>query len=88
MDTQYDREEYRSHMGWGHGCVDEVVMLALEAGVRQLFLFHHDPDHDDQKISSMVDQARELVARHNGGLLVDAAREGLTVELPALDPVA
>jgi phosphoribosyl 1,2-cyclic phosphodiesterase len=88
MDTQYDREEYRTHMGWGHGCVDEVVMLALEAEVRQLFLFHHDPDHDDQKISSMVDEARELVARHNGSLQVEAAREGLAVELPALDPVA
>jgi ribonuclease BN (tRNA processing enzyme) len=82
MDTQYDREEYKEHLGWGHGCVDEVVMLALQAQVQQLFLFHHDPDHDDAKISQMVQEARELVASQKGALKVDAAREGLTVELP------
>jgi phosphoribosyl 1,2-cyclic phosphodiesterase len=81
MDAQYDREEYRQHVGWGHGCVDDVVALALEAGVTRLFLFHHDPDHDDAKISQMVGRARELVAAHHGTLEVEAAREGVTVEL-------
>jgi phosphoribosyl 1,2-cyclic phosphodiesterase len=83
MDTQYDREEYKDHIGWGHGCVDEVVHLAMQAQVNQLYLFHHDPDHDDAKITQMVEQARRLVAARNGSLKVDAAREGLTIELAA-----
>ena len=81
MDAQYDPEEYRQHMGWGHGCVDEVVALALEAEVKRLFLFHHDPDHDDAKITQMVARARELVASRQGTLQVEAAREGVVVEL-------
>ena len=84
MDAQYDREEYRRHVGWGHGCVDEVVALALEAEVKHLFLFHHDPDHDDARISQMTAHARQLVTRQKGALKVEAAREGLGLELVGL----
>jgi len=81
MDAQYDAEEYRQHQGWGHGCVDAAVALALSAGVHSLFLFHHDPDHDDAKVDRMVAHARQLVADANGALEVCAAREGEEVKL-------
>src|SRR6266436_20990 len=84
IDAQYDREEYQLHIGWGHGCVDDVVALALEAEVKRLFLFHHDPLHDDAKINQMVAHARKLVTARKGTLEVDAAREGSTVELAAV----
>jgi len=82
MDAQYDVEEYNEHVGWGHGCLDAVVALALEARVGMLYLFHHDPDHDDDKVSQMLAHARKLVATQKGKLEVEAAREGATVELP------
>lgn len=81
MDAQYTAEEYQEHLGWGHGCVDDVVALALKAQARRLFLFHHDPDHDDAQIHRMVEAARKMVADQCGTLEVEAAREGLTVEL-------
>ena len=83
MDTQYDANEYKRHTGWGHGCLDDVVSLALEAEVKTLFLFHHDPSHDDAKISQMLAHARKLVAARKAKLHVEAAREGAMVELPA-----
>ena len=76
VDAQYDESEYETRAGWGHGCVDDVVALALIAKVKQLFLFHHDPDHDDKQISRMVAWARKLVASQGESLLVEAAREG------------
>lgn len=81
MDTQYDREEYQSHKGWGHGCLDDVVEMALKSEVKQLFLFHHDPDHEDAKIKSMVAEGRRLVAAQKGTLQIEAAREGAIVEV-------
>jgi phosphoribosyl 1,2-cyclic phosphodiesterase len=83
MDTQFDTQEYQQHTGWGHGCLDDVVALALEAEVKKLFLFHHDPNHDDAKISHMLAHARKLVTARKGKLQVEAAREGVTVKLPA-----
>jgi phosphoribosyl 1,2-cyclic phosphodiesterase len=81
MDSQYDAQEYQQHIGWGHGCLDDVVALALEAQAKRLYLFHHDPNHDDAKISEMVAHARSLAAKDGSSLLVEAAREGLTVDL-------
>jgi phosphoribosyl 1,2-cyclic phosphodiesterase len=83
MDTQFDAQEYQQHTGWGHGCLDAVVALALQARVKTLFLFHHDPNHDDRKIASMLAHARRLVAGHKSALRVEAAREGMSVVLPA-----
>lgn len=81
LDSQYDRAEYQTHAGWGHGCVDDSVQLALQAGVKKLVLFHHDPDHDDRKIDAFVRHARQLVVRANGKLKVEAAREGRVITL-------
>ena len=80
-DAQYERAEYSAHVGWGHGCADDVVRLAMSANVKQLFLFHHDPAHDDQRISAMVGRARAIVRDEGGSLLVEAAREGCEVAL-------
>ncbi|HOX55283.1 MAG TPA: MBL fold metallo-hydrolase [Candidatus Paceibacterota bacterium] len=82
MDTQYDAREYQLHTGWGHGCLDDVVSLALLAEVKMLCLFHHDPNHDDAKIARMLAHARKLVATRKGKLRIEAAREGVTVDLP------
>jgi phosphoribosyl 1,2-cyclic phosphodiesterase len=75
LDSQYDRAEYSSHFGWGHGCLDDSVALALRAGVEQLVLFHHDPNHDDAKIDAMVKEARRQIAAAGAALRVRAARE-------------
>lgn len=82
LDSQYDSAEYKKHIGWGHGCVDDSVALAVEAGVKRLCLFHHDPDHDDKKIDGLVRHARRLVAGRRAKLKVEAAREMQTIELP------
>ncbi len=81
LDSQYDTEEYQRHMGWGHGCVDDTVNLAMSANVRQLWLFHHDPNHEDSKIDAFVNRARQMVLAKKSRLRVEAAREGLVITL-------
>lgn len=83
IDAQYDRAEYNRHVGWGHGCVDDVVKLAVAANVKQLFLFHHDPGHDDEYVSKMLNHAREVAKEAGSTLLIEAAREGAEVFLGA-----
>jgi phosphoribosyl 1,2-cyclic phosphodiesterase/CheY-like chemotaxis protein len=82
LDAQYDREEYEQRIGWGHACIDDVAEMAVRAAAKRLFLFHHDPTHDDERISRMLAHAREVAAQQNGGdTIVEAAREGLEVML-------
>ena len=87
MDSQYDAQEYPEHVGWGHSCVDDTVDVAMKAGVRHLFLFHHDPDHDDAHISKMLAGARQQAAAAGSSIVIDAAREGLELQLEPKKPV-
>jgi phosphoribosyl 1,2-cyclic phosphodiesterase len=80
-DTQYDRVEYPARLGWGHTCADDAVELAIRAGVKHLFLFHHDPDHHDEKMVSMISEAEQRVAAAGAHLIVSAAREGAEIVL-------
>jgi phosphoribosyl 1,2-cyclic phosphodiesterase len=83
MDTQYTDEEYAEKVGWGHGSLSSVVSLAVDADVRKLFLFHHDPNHDDRMIDEMVERARMLALESGKSIEVEAAREGAEVWLGA-----
>ena len=81
LDTQYTAEEYAGRVGWGHGCLPDSVELAIDAGVRRLFLFHHDPTHDDQRLDHMVEVARATAA--GSPLVIDAASEYESISLTA-----
>ena len=51
-DAQYSRDELRhGKQGWGHSAWENVVQLALEAQVKQLYLFHHDPAATDEHLN-------------------------------------
>ena len=79
-DAQYTEEEFSAKATWGHSTVSYAVHVAAEAGARQLVLFHHDPQHDDDFVDGLLAQAR---AAGDAGRLdgVVAAREGWTIEL-------
>jgi phosphoribosyl 1,2-cyclic phosphodiesterase len=81
LDAQYTDAEYETHVGWGHGSVSSAVSLALDAEVRRLLLFHHDPSHDDSMVDAMVDDARRLISESGKDLEVGGAREGEEVVL-------
>lgn len=83
MDSQYTAEEYQTHIGWGHGCLDEVVRMAIDNDVKRLYTFHHDPSHDDRFISSMLMHARQIAEHARSSMVIEAAREGQEVTLRA-----
>jgi phosphoribosyl 1,2-cyclic phosphodiesterase/CheY-like chemotaxis protein len=85
LDSQYTDEEYKAHVGWGHSSMSSTVLLALDANVKRVLFFHHDPSHDDDMIDRMVEQARELVRKSGNAMVVEGAREGaeIVMELAA-----
>jgi phosphoribosyl 1,2-cyclic phosphodiesterase/ActR/RegA family two-component response regulator len=83
LDAQYTDEEYKEHIGWGHSSLSSVVELALDANVKRLLLFHHDPSHDDNMIDRMLEQAQSLVAKSGKAMVIEGAREGVEILLEA-----
>lgn len=75
IDTTYTDEELPEHVGWGHSSWQQAVRLANEAGVGKLFLFHHDPEHDDDE----MDRIAASAAKARPGTVV--AREGFSINI-------
>lgn len=75
VDSQFTREEYTVHKGWGHSTWNDAVSVARDSNVEQLLLFHHDPDHDDAMVHRIEKEAQQQLAG------VCAAREGWVAEL-------
>src|SRR5207245_6238314 len=80
-DAMYTPEELAEHRGWGHSTFEEAVVLAGDAGVKRLVLFHHEPEHGDEAIDALVAAARRQALTQGLPAEVGAAREGMTVTL-------
>ncbi len=80
-EAQYTDDEYPAKIGWGHSSVSATVETALQANVRLLALFHHDPMHSDEVIFAMVEAAKRLIVTRGSSLECFAAREGQTIEV-------
>ena len=83
LDSQYTAAEYKQHVGWGHGCVDDSVALAIAANVKKLYLFHHDPDRNDEQLDALLKHARSLATAKKSKLQIEAAREGTSIRMAA-----
>lgn len=77
-DSQYTPDEFTLKAHWGHCTVDYAVHVALEAGVKTLALFHHDPSHDDDAVDEILAGARRQAGDR---LEVIAAAERTTIDL-------
>jgi len=75
-DTTYRDHEYPSKVDWGHSCVSQVADLAARAEVKQLHLFHHDPDQTDADIDLKLDETRKELARLGSNVVCEAPAEG------------
>lgn len=74
-DSTYTEEEFPAKVGWGHSTWEEAVSLCKAANVKQLSIFHHDPEHDDE---FMDEVARVALEKWSGATV---AKEGMIVEL-------
>ncbi len=79
-DAQYDDAEFERKSDWGHSTIAYAVHVAATAGVKALALFHHDPMHDDARLSAL--EALALTLPGAGDVdAIFSAYEGLTISL-------
>lgn len=83
-DAQYTDEHYLGlapglsvTQGFGHSTISMACQAAINAGARQLALFHHAPEYNDDRLDAIDASARECFP----GAFV--AREGQEIRFPA-----
>ncbi len=63
-DGQYTAEQYKQRVGWGHSSWQEVVELVKDLNIRELYLMHHDPDNDDEKLDEIEKQLQSEYSKY------------------------
>ncbi len=78
-DAQYLDGEYhsktQSKQGWGHSTVEMAAEVAAKAQVKQLVLYHHEPQHDDPAMKRIDRLGKKLFANSR------IAYQGLALQL-------
>jgi ribonuclease BN (tRNA processing enzyme) len=84
FDAQYTfQESLIDKISWGHSSASIAIDIAAKYNVKKLILFHHDPNYDDEKLNSVISNARTYVnvnRKVSDNLVVDLATEGMIFE--------
>src|SRR5690606_38102837 len=82
-DGQYTDHEDLAKQGWGHARATTVVDAAVQAGVKQLAIYHHAPMHSDDDVEALIVVCRRRAHLHGSKPSVFGAREGLALRIEA-----
>ncbi|MCW9032739.1 MAG: MBL fold metallo-hydrolase [Alphaproteobacteria bacterium] len=74
-DSTYTEEEFPSRIGWGHSTWNEGMKICKEANVKKMVIFHHDPDHEDDFMTKLEEEATSTWDR------IIVARDGMELEI-------
>ncbi len=80
-DGQYTEEEYLTKVGWGHTSISLLLEIANQSKVKQLAVFHHDPQHSDKFLDALSMESRSKYRFDEGETDVFWAREGMTLAI-------
>lgn len=90
FDGQYFLSEYSglrgigltppvSRVGWGHGCVEDIINRSRKCGIRHTLIGHHDPErHWDERLR--LDHELERLCS-NDTIRIELAKQGAVIEL-------
>lgn len=87
-DAQFTPQQLATNRkGWGHSSWLEGVRIAQEVGVRNLVLFHHDPDSSDRAVDAILHEARgqfESVWAATEGMVLTLGEQKFGVVIPTV----
>ncbi len=81
-DTHFTEEDILGREHWGHSTPEDAIEIARLSNVRELILFHHNPDEKDREVFAKEKKAREKAK--GMGFKVYAAKDGMGIDLPSL----
>ncbi len=80
-DAEYTEAQYKITKGWGHSVYTDALRLAMDAGVNQFGLFHHNQDRTDKDLDLIVDDCRRIASEGQSKLKCFAVQAGKDITL-------
>ena len=82
-DAQYIENDMPAKHGWGHSLISQVRQLAVDAQVKNLVMYHHDPDRSDAELDEIAIESAKFFKSKNSVIGSYIAAEGMTFDIEA-----
>lgn len=79
-DAMYDEKSLYEKKGWGHSSNVLLAYFSIIAKIKNLILFHYNPDYSDDKIDQLLKETKNIFKEQNSSINCIAAKEGLEIE--------
>jgi phosphoribosyl 1,2-cyclic phosphodiesterase len=80
-DSMFEESAIKERKGWGHSDNLSIAYFSILTGVKNLLLFHYNPDYSDKKIDKLFSDTCKLLKRQNSSINCIAAKEGLELKV-------
>ena len=80
-DAQYIEDDMPAKHGWGHSLISQVRELAVDAQVKNLVMYHHDPERSDSELDEIALDSAKFFKSRNSKIGSFIAAEGFVFDL-------
>jgi ribonuclease BN (tRNA processing enzyme) len=80
-DSMYDEISLMEKQGWGHSGNVSLARFSIMANIKNLVLFHYNPDYTDSKIDLILGETRVFLKDQDSKINCIAAMEGLEIKI-------
>jgi phosphoribosyl 1,2-cyclic phosphodiesterase len=78
-DAQFVESDFKPT--WGHSTIASAIDVAIDAKVKRLVLYHHDPDRTDDALDAIATESRKQTKKKGSSMEVVVAREGMELAI-------
>ena len=80
-DSMYSLKDYNSKIGWGHSNNISLAHFSMYAGIKNLVLFHYDPDYTDQVVDSLLENTKKFLTKNSSPIKCLASSENMKIKV-------
>ena len=80
-DSMYTLKDMKSKIGWGHSDNIALAFFSILAKVKNLILFHYEPEYSDSNIKQMNSQTKKILSDCNAKIKCLPSKELMEIKL-------
>lgn len=80
-DSMYTLKDFKSKIGWGHSDNVALAFFSILAKVKNLVLFHYEPEYSDSDINKMLVQTKKILSDCNAKIKCVPSREQMEIKI-------
>jgi ribonuclease BN (tRNA processing enzyme) len=80
-DAMFEETSMLDKKGWGHSSNVSLAQFSIMANIKNLVLFHYNPDYDDTKIDIILKETQLFLKKNNSEINCIASKEGLEIRI-------